>query len=50
MDDHLDGSHLGDTGHIGWLDGSWKREREKQKEKAGISQGFLRLPWTRGHD
>lgn len=36
MDDHLDGSHLGDTGHVGWFDGSWKGEREKQKEKAGI--------------
>lgn len=35
MDNHLDGSHLGDTGHVRWFDGSWKKDdRKKEKKKS----------------
>lgn len=33
MDNHLDGSHLGDTGHIRWFDSSWKKEERKKIRK-----------------
>lgn len=39
MDNHLDGSHLGDTGHIRRFDSSWKKEeRKKRYEKVRMSQ------------